>query len=109
MRDVLEVLLELQELELVLRESRIVHKQQSPDSVAGVEEKIDGLRKQIPPRHLKRYDVLKRNGPGVARELNGVCSSCRLNVPVGDRNRMRRGDMQWTCPNCGRFLLLSGG
>ena len=107
MRDVLKALLELQELELVLQESSIVHKKQSPDSVAGVEESIADIRKQIPPRHLKRYDVLKRNGPGVARELSGVCSACRLNVPVGDRNRMRRGDMQWSCPNCGRFLLLS--
>lgn len=107
MRDVLEALLELQELELVLQESKIVHGQQSPDSVADIEKSITSIRERIPPRSLKRYDVLKRNGPGIARELNGVCSSCRLNVPVGDLNRMRRGDMSWACPNCGRFLLLS--
>ena len=107
MRDVLEALLQLQELELVLQESGIVHNQQSPDSAVGVEESIAALREQIPPNHLRRYDMLKKNGPGIARKLSGVCSTCRLNVPIGDLNRMRRGDIPWACPNCGRFLLLS--
>ena len=48
MRDVLKALLELQELELVLQESGIVHKQQSPDSAAGIESNIAELRKRIP-------------------------------------------------------------
>jgi predicted nucleic acid-binding Zn-ribbon protein len=107
MRETVAALLDLQDMEIVLQESRIVHQRAAPESMAAVEAKVRDLRSRVPESTLKRYDLLRRNGLGVARELAGVCGACRLNVPVGDLNRMRAGKVSWVCPNCGRFLLLS--
>ena len=108
MQDIVESLMRLQELELVLTESRILHSGEKPDSVAELEQKVEACRRAIDTIYLTRYDRLRRNGLGVTREIGGVCGGCRLNVNQGDLNRMRRGEMQSSCPNCGRFLLLSG-
>ncbi len=107
MRDIVESLIRLQELELVLTESRILHAGEVPASVAGLEREVEACRHTIDKTYLKRYDMLRRNGLGVTREIGGVCGGCRLNVNQGDLNRMRRAEMPCTCPNCGRFLLLS--
>ena len=108
MQDIVESLMRLQELELVLTESRILHAGDQPDSVAELERKVTACRHAIAPVYITRYDRLRRNGLGVTREIGGVCGGCRLNVNQGDLNRMRRGEMPSSCPNCGRFLLLSG-
>jgi len=108
MRDLVAALLELQELEIVLQESRILHEAKAPDKLAELKTRIGELRETISPTALKRYDRLRQTGLGVVRENCGVCTSCRLSVPLGDLGRMRRGEMTWCCPNCGRFLLLSG-
>jgi predicted nucleic acid-binding Zn-ribbon protein len=107
-RDIIESLIRLQELELILTESRILHAGEVPASVAELETVIEDNRRSIDKTFLKRYDMLRRNGMGVTQEIGGVCGGCRLNVNQGDLNRMRRGEMTWACPNCGRFLLLSG-
>ena len=107
MREVVEKLLELQELELVREESRIVHQADAGSKLPDVEQRIERLREQIPDALLRRFDGHRRTGTAAVREQNGLCKGCMLNVTVGDRNRMRRGEMTWLCPNCGRFLLLS--
>ena len=99
--------MKLQELELVLTESRILHSGDAPESVAALEREVETCRHAIDRAYLKRYDLLRRNGLGVTREIGGVCGGCRLNVNIGDLSRMRRGEMPWSCPNCGRFLLVS--
>lgn len=107
MRKIVESLLTLQEQELVLTESRILHQGQKDADLARLETRIRAARERVLPEHLRRYDVLRRNGLGVVRESAGVCTGCHLNVPVGDLNRMRRGQMPWVCPNCARFLVLT--
>ena len=55
---------------------------------------------------LKRYDGHRRSGLGVV-ELHGrVCRGCHLTVAQGDINRMKRGQLDWLCPNCGRYLVV---
>ena len=107
MRKIVESLLTLQEEELVLAESRILHQGQKDADLTRLETHIRATREKLKPDYLRRYDLLRRNGLGVVRESAGVCSGCHLNVPVGDLNRMRRGQMPWICPNCARFLLLT--
>ena len=107
MHDLVLALLELQELEIILQESRIVHGQKRPEKVDNVESRVEKLRGEIPVSFLKRYDGLRRSGLGAVREFEGLCNGCHLKVPMGDLNRMRRGKMPWICPNCGRFFLLS--
>lgn len=108
MRDLLKALLELQELEIVLEESRIVHGEAAPDTVAEVAARVRELRERVPQHDLKRFDALRRGGPAVVLEHGGTCDGCHLNVPRGDLNRMRRIEADWVCPNCGRYLLLTG-
>ncbi|OGV76796.1 MAG: hypothetical protein A3K19_17470 [Lentisphaerae bacterium RIFOXYB12_FULL_65_16] len=100
-------LIELQELEIVLEESRIVHRGKHPVAFGRLEGRVVKLRRGIPGQSLKRYDALRRSGLGAVRETNGLCRGCSLNVPLGDLRRMRRGEMEWLCPNCGRYLLIS--
>jgi predicted nucleic acid-binding Zn-ribbon protein len=107
MREIVEKLLELQELEIVVAESRILHKKETQEGVADVTARIEALREAVPDAILRRYDAMRRNGLAVSVEQKGVCSGCRLNIPLGDLNRMRRGVIEWCCPNCARFLLLS--
>ncbi len=108
MRELAQALMALQELEIVQQESSIVHGRDAAAKTAELDPEIQRLRAQIPPAVLKRYTNWRRqHGVAVVREVDGVCLGCHLNVPVGDLNRMRRGDMEWQCPNCGRFLVLS--
>ena len=99
-------LMELQELEITIEESRIVHKANPPEKLSHVRRKIAKLRQSVPADVLRRYDRFREGGLGVVRESGGFCGNCHLRVPVGDLGRMRRGEMPWLCPNCGRFLLL---
>ncbi len=109
MHDLVSALLELQELEIILKESDILHRGKKPKEFDALEVRVNKLRDSIPASELRRYDGLRRGGPGVVREKAGICTGCNLNVPIGDLNRMRRGNAEWFCPNCGRFLLLATG
>lgn len=109
MEKIVRSLYALQELELVLAETRILHQEATggPDTAA-FEEKIAQARGRVAREHLRRYDLLRRNHQlVVVREKAGTCTGCNLNVPQGDLNRMRRGEMDWVCPNCARFILLA--
>jgi predicted nucleic acid-binding Zn-ribbon protein len=108
MREIVTSLLRLQELELVREETRIVHQGDAGNRLSDIEAAIRTIRDTIPEQDLRRFDGLRRNGVAAVREVHGVCRGCHLNVPVGDLNRMQRGEMPWLCPNCGRFLLVCG-
>lgn len=107
MRDLLTALLELQELEIVLEESHIVHGDTAPPSAVLVEQRVKTLRHSVSPGELRRYNGLRRGGAAVVEERDGTCGGCHLNVPRGDLNRMLRLEVDWLCPNCGRYLLVS--
>lgn len=107
MRDLLTALLELQELEIVLEESHIVHGDSVLPAAVRVEGRVKALRQSVPPGKLRRYDALRRGGPAVVKEHGGSCGGCHLNVPRGDLNRMLRTEADWLCPNCGRYLLVA--
>ncbi len=107
MKDHVISLLELQELEIVLAESLILHKTRAPDHGTAIDGSMDRIRERIPEDILKRYDKLRRAGLAVVHEKDGFCSGCRLHVPIGDLHRMRRGAADWVCPNCARFIMLS--
>lgn len=107
MRKDLEQLLEIQDLELILAETRILHLNTPDQEVKRVRQTVADKRQGLNPELLRRYDQLRRNGVAVVREKDGVCGGCRLKVPKGDLRRMQRGAIPWVCPNCSRFLLLT--
>lgn len=110
MQNQVKMLFELQDLEIVVDESRILHRNHvdgvNPDTLDG---RIRQIRTEVSPDLLRRYDLLRKRGLAVAEEHGGICHGCRLNVPVGDLNRMRKGVRDCICPNCARFLMLSDG
>jgi len=108
MRELAERLIDLQELEIVHQESTILHKDNPPDELQELRQRIDVLRARIPSSTLARYDGHRRTGLGVVREIGGICRGCYLNITVGDLGRMRREEVPWICPNCGRLLLVTG-
>ena len=109
MRTVVSYLLQLQELEIILEESRILHsKKSSTEALAGIINRIETLRGHIPPHTLKRYDALRRKmGLGATTETNSFCNACHLQMNIGDVNRMRNKKIPWVCPFCGRYILIS--
>lgn len=106
MREAVATLLKLQEMELVLEEAAIIHSGRNVKGVSEMKSRMQTLRQNVPPPVLRRYDRLRRTGIGACAVQNGFCACCHLRVPVGDLNRMRRGDTEWVCPNCGRFLMI---
>ena len=106
MRHELEQLLVIQDLELTLAETDILHARQPESCVERVRQEVELKRQIVDPNLLKRYDQLRRNGVAVVKESNGVCGGCCLNIPIGDLRRMHRKSIPWICPNCSRFVLL---
>jgi predicted nucleic acid-binding Zn-ribbon protein len=107
MRNIVEKLMKMQELELVVHESEILHKSQEDTGTKTLRLQVDDIATEIPAEPLQRYRKLRSAGLAVVGEEGGICLGCRLNIPRGDLNRMRAGKAPWMCPNCSKFLLLS--
>ena len=100
----LSTLLKIQELELVLKESAIVHpdKELNTDEI---EEQISSLKSDVPEKILNHYEKFKKNGLGIAQELQGRCRACHMTIPVGNLNRIQSGKDEPVCPNCGVYIF----
>ncbi len=101
------LLAQLQEIELVIEESNILHPENSERRLESLRLQRQELRRNLPSAWLERYDKLREQGAPVVKEASGICTGCRLRVPQGDLQRMRNGSAPWLCPNCSRFILLS--
>ena len=100
-------LLQLQQLEVVLDESRILHRDATEAQATEIAGRIEQLRGAIASDLLKRFDRLRKQGLAVSRVESGVCEACRLNIPQGELIRMRKDENVPSCPNCGRFLHVT--
>jgi hypothetical protein len=93
MKQILENLLRLQNLELGL--------ERAPAGSPTVEE----IRKNLPAQVLQHYDRLRARGKkGVAPVRRGVCGQCHMQVAVGRLAQLRRQDNIYRCENCGCYL-----
>jgi predicted nucleic acid-binding Zn-ribbon protein len=103
-REQIDLLLELQELDLVRKESAIVHRDEPPAPIDAVDSRASALRDKIEPTLLTRYSKLIDRGLAVVEVRGGMCMGCMLTIPVGDLNRIKTGKAEAVCPNCGRFV-----
>ncbi|NLG14119.1 MAG: hypothetical protein GX561_07940 [Lentisphaerae bacterium] len=106
MQEAVKIMYRIQSLEIILEETRIVHRDNLPPQYATLQETIEALRNQVPEEHLARYDRIRKNGQAVVNLVNGFCLGCRMEISLGDLNRMKRDEANLICPHCGKFLLL---
>ncbi len=75
--------------------------------IAGLNERIHGLKSIIEPQFLKQYhNTAKRIPPGtiLSQIQGGACQYCRFNVPTIMINQIESGDRMEFCSSCGRIL-----
>ncbi len=108
MPEKVKLLWQLQELDITLRESHIVHGKvhDNEKDVEEISEKVAKLRSEIDANMLSRYDRLIKQGVSVVHVNDGMCMGCYISIPVGDLNRMKSSTTEPACPHCGRFLML---
>ncbi|MCM8541782.1 MAG: C4-type zinc ribbon domain-containing protein [Lentisphaeraceae bacterium] len=120
----LSTLLKIQDLELVLKESSIVHPDidletediqaegedtQADDILTQAEDiqaQIDELKKNVPERQFKQYDKVKKNGLGIAQEIQGRCKACHMAIPIGTITSIQAGKSEPLCPSCNVYIFL---
>ncbi len=101
----IKLLFELQEYDLVLTETMIVHGDTLDLKI--IIAKVKELRKNIDDLTLSRYDRLYKQGLAIVHERNGMCLGCNMVIGAGDLNRMKGHKIDEICPHCGKFLLLA--
>jgi predicted nucleic acid-binding Zn-ribbon protein len=104
MKDQVRLLLELQELNLVSKESALVHDDSETDM--DLAQKMVSLSDQVRPDILSRFNRLAAHGAAVVAVNSGMCRGCNVAIPQGDMNRMINGSTDPICPHCDRFLNL---
>jgi len=69
--------------------------------------KAAALRAAIPEALLERYERRRALGKkAIALVRNRVCTSCRMQVPIGVVAMLMRGTVTQVCGSCGLYLCL---
>ncbi len=67
---------------------------------------LEGLDRQL----VSRYEMIRKRlkGAAMAEVVDGVCSSCNMNLPPQLFNTLVRATTVEQCPNCNRIIFWSG-
>jgi len=107
MRDIVHTMLRLQYLELIKEECEIIHFGSNKKRIEAVQRQYNELLGSLPDQWRERYLMLRKRGSAVVKEFGGMCQGCRMSLNIRLLQRMRDGEADWLCPNCGRFLFLN--
>ncbi len=70
----------------------------------------DTHRETIPDDLLDRYErARKGGGAAVGQLVDGMCTACRIELPIAEVNALLDGPPLATCPNCQRMLVVRLG
>ena len=107
MNKTINQLLQLQDLEMAMREQEVMGKRKRASEASGtLDECIHALRMKLEPEPAGVYErIRKRYQVYVVPMLHDACSGCFMKLPVGDVSAIKHGEM-WLCPNCNRFLYF---
>lgn len=107
LKDDMRRLLDIQDCQLIIEESNILHSELEEGSFSELKSKIETLRVGLSDRLLANYDRLRARGVAVAREQDGRCKACHMPIATGDLARFERSTDPCMCPNCHVYLYLS--
>lgn len=101
-------LLRIQNLELAVRESDVIHRHLNGSPVrSGLKEKVEELKKKVRHDIIANYDRLgSRYEIRVSPMMRETCTGCFMKLPKADALEVMKGNSTYNCPNCGRFLYF---
>ncbi len=104
MKNVLNQLIQLQELDFALSEGKA---SSTKMPLTQLEDSIAKILKKLPEEYSDRYKRLRQRVPlAVVPLVGGACAPCGMVVPVALVQAVKMGEQLQTCPHCGRFLYL---
>jgi hypothetical protein len=110
--DQLQTLVQLQDIDLMLREARnpeiATHEENlgfPMGNVQGLEQTRERLASRIDEQLLRTYERVSRKSPRVVVRVEaGVCQGCRMSLPTSSASRNPPRTSLENCQNCGRIL-----
>jgi predicted nucleic acid-binding Zn-ribbon protein len=114
--EALRLLVELQDLDLLIREAtdvqRIQHERDlgfKIEDVSKLQEARDNLAGSIDPTLLHQYErLLERYDRAVAPVYRGACLACFMTLPTALGQAVKKHEGVKVCENCGRILYWLG-
>ena len=108
----LDALVTLQDIDLMIRESRdpemAIHEERlgfARENVKRLEQTRERLAGRIDGPLLRTYERMSRRIPRLVVPVEGrVCQGCRMSLPTSAVGRNVPGTSIETCENCGRIL-----
>lgn len=65
--------------------------------------------KNVPQDIASAYNEMKQKKGGIALAVmkDNICDICNMELPVGDRAKIKDEDKIYKCPMCGRLLIIN--
>ena len=112
MDESLDVLIQLQDVDRLLREMRdpeMASQEErlgfAVEGISNLERTREKLASRVDGRLLQTYERMSRRFFRVIVPVNGrVCSGCRISLPTSGIGRNSEGATYEFCENCGRIL-----
>jgi predicted nucleic acid-binding Zn-ribbon protein len=112
----LRLLVELQDLDLLIREATDIERMQQEqdfgfkiEDVSRLLEARKNLAESIDPMLLHQYErLLERYDRAVAPVYRGACLGCFMTLPTALGQAVKRHEGVRVCENCGRILYWLG-
>jgi len=77
------------------------------NNLSRMESEYKKLVASLEPQNFSLYsEIKKKRKVAVVRVVQGICSGCRLQLPVTDLQKVRSGSIV-QCSSCGRILYLA--
>ncbi|MDK2822605.1 MAG: uncharacterized protein PWP71_523 [Clostridia bacterium] len=83
------------------------NKKDFEDARSIAEEKQKELRTKLEKRLLYKYEKVQQvfKNTGIAKVEDGLCSGCRIEVPLVQLKNIKEGNNIYNCEYCGRILV----
>jgi len=108
----LQLLVELQDLDLMIREAAVQEEKNLGFEIKDVSRLQEARRKladALSPEVLKRYErLMERFDRAVVPVHRGVCLGCFMSLPTAQAQTVKRHAGIKVCENCGRILYWLG-